>query len=90
MHVVAIHAISDPATFWAAAQELKLPEGTALHSVIPNDDGLRAVCVWESDSVDTIRGIVEGAVGNVSTNEYFSVNEQNAIGLPGTAVAVAS
>jgi hypothetical protein len=84
MYVVAIHAIDDPKVFWDAAQTVvaELPEGTTLHSAIPNEDGSRAVCLWESGSVDTVRGIVEGAAGHVSKNEYYDVNAQNAIGLP--------
>ncbi len=90
MHVVAIHEISDPTTFWAAAQELQLPDGVAIHSTIPNTDGTRAVCVWEADSVDTVRDIVEREAGHVSTNEYFPVDEEHAMGLPGAAIASAS
>jgi hypothetical protein len=55
----------------------------------PNEDGTRAVCLWESGSVATVEAIVEGAAGNISTNEYFGVNEQNASGLPAVS-AVAS
>jgi hypothetical protein len=87
MYVIAIHAIDDPKTFWDAAQMLELPEGTTIHSVIPNEDGTRAVCLWESGSVATVEDIVEGAAGEVSTNEYFDVNEQNAIGLPAVPAA---
>ena len=87
MFVVAIHAISDPKTFWDGAQALEIPEGTTLHRTIPNEDGTRAVCLWESDSVATVEAIVEGAAGHVSTNEYFGVNEQNATGLPAVSVA---
>jgi hypothetical protein len=90
MYVIAIHAISDPQTFWGAAEALDLPEGTTLHSAIPNEDGTRAVCVWQSDSVDTVRDFVEENVGKVSKNEYFPVNEQNAMGLPGAPVATTS
>jgi hypothetical protein len=89
MHIVAIHAISDPQTFWGAAEGMDLPEGTSLHSAIPNEDGTRAVCVWESDSVDTVRDFVDGSVGQVSKNEFFAVNEQNAMGLPGATSAAA-
>jgi hypothetical protein len=89
MYAIAIHAISDPATFWAGAADMQLPEGTALHSAIPNADGSRAVCVWESDSLDTVRNFVESNVGEISTNEYFEVNEQNAMGLPQSAAAAA-
>jgi hypothetical protein len=89
MYVVAIHAIDDPKTFWDTAQGTlaELPEGTTVHSTIPNEDGSRAVCLWQSGSVDTVRGLVEGAVGHVSTNEYFEVNDQNAVGLPNVPAA---
>ena len=87
MYIVAIHAIDDPKTFWDAAQSLELPEGTALHTVSPNEEGSRAVCLWESGAVDTVRGIVEGAAGHVSTNEYFEVNERSAMGLPAVPAA---
>jgi hypothetical protein len=89
MYAIAIHAISDPQTFWAAAADLQPPEGTTLHSAIPNDDGSRAVCVWESDSLDTVRDFVESNAGEISKNEYFEVNEQNAMGLPQSAAAAA-
>ena len=80
MHVVAIHSISDPEAFWGG--NLDLPEGTTLPTVLPNEDGSRAICVWESDSVDTVKDLVEGAAGEISNNEYFAVNDDNAQGLP--------
>jgi hypothetical protein len=80
MHVIAIHQISDPDAFWGG--QLDLPEGTTLPSVFPNTDGTRGVCVFESDSVDTVRNVVDGATGAVSENEYYAVNAGNAQGLP--------
>lgn len=80
MHVIAIHQISDPDAFWGG--ELDRPDGTTLRSAFPNADGTRGVCVWESDSVDTIRNLVEGAAGEISDNEYYAVNADNAQGLP--------
>jgi hypothetical protein len=80
MYVVAIHSISDPRAFWAA--QLDLPEGTTLPTAVPNADGTRGICIFESDSVDTVRNLVESAAGQISKNEYFAVDEQNAKGLP--------
>jgi hypothetical protein len=80
MHVIAIHSISDPQAFWGG--ELDLPDGTSLQTVAPNEDGTRAICVWDSDSLETVRDLVEGAAGEISSNEYFVVNDQNAQGLP--------
>jgi hypothetical protein len=80
MYVIAVHSISDPEAFWGG--ELDLPDGTTLPGVYPSPDGTQAVCVWESDSVGTVRDVVEGAAGQISSNEYFEVNADNAQGLP--------
>ena len=80
MYVVAIHSISNPAAFWGG--QLDLPEGTELPVVVPSADGTRGVCVFKSDSVDTVRNLVDGATAAVSSNEFHAVNESNAQGLP--------
>jgi hypothetical protein len=80
MHVIAIHAISDPEAFWGG--QLDLPEGTELSVVVPSVDGTRGVCVFESDSVDTVRNLVDGATATISKNEFYAINESNAQGLP--------
>jgi hypothetical protein len=91
MYAIAIHDIADPQKFWAGAQDMELPQGTALHTVAPNQDGTRAICIWEADSIDAIRDFVETNVGDVSTNEYFEVNAGNAMGLPaGASVGAAT
>jgi hypothetical protein len=89
MYAIAIHSISDPEKFWAGAAELQVPAGTTLHSVLPNKEGTRAVCVWEADSLDTVRDFVDPATQGISDNEYFEANKQNAVGLPGSTVAAA-
>ena len=83
MYVVAIHDISDPEKFWGAVQAAPIPEGMALHSTLPNSDGTRAVCLWEADSTDSVRDLVEGTVGQASRNDFFEVESKNAMGLPG-------
>jgi hypothetical protein len=80
MYIVAIHSISNPDAFWSG--QLDLPEGTELPLVVPSSDGTRGVCVFKSDSVDTVRNLVDGATEAVSRNEYHAVNEGNAQGLP--------
>ena len=80
MHVFTIHAISDPDAFWAG--KLDLPEGTELPIVVPSADGTRGVCVFTTDSVDTVRDVVEAATGAISRNEYYAINEGGAQGLP--------
>ena len=80
MYVVAIHSISNPEAFWGG--QLDLPEGTELPIVAPSADGTRGVCVFKSDSVHTVRNLVEGAAGAISSNEYLAINEGKAQGLP--------
>jgi hypothetical protein len=80
MYVISIHSVSDPAAFWSG--KLDLPEGTELPIVAPSSDGTRGVCVFKSDSVDTVKNLVEGAAGKVSSNEYYAINEGDAQGLP--------
>jgi hypothetical protein len=80
MYVIAIHSISDPEAFWGG--QLDLPDGTELPVVVPSSDGTRGVCVFESDSVETVRNVVDGATGAISSNEFHAVNEGNAQGLP--------
>ena len=88
MYVTVIHDISDPDQFWGRSDQLaSMPEGLQVRSSYPNDDGTRAVCLWEGDSEQAVKDAVEGLVGDVSTNEYFGVNPQNAIGLPAAAPA---
>jgi hypothetical protein len=80
MYVIAIHSVSDPDTFWSA--HLELPEGTELAVVAPSSEGTRGVCLFKSDSVDTVRNLVDGAAGAISSNEYHALNESKAHGLP--------
>lgn len=80
MYIIAIHSVSDPQAFWGG--QLDLPEGTELPFVAPSSDGTRGVCVFKSDSVTTVRNLVEDAAGAISRNEYYVINEGNAQGLP--------
>jgi hypothetical protein len=80
MYVLSIHAVSDPEAFWGG--KLNLPEGTELPIVAPSSDGKRGVCVFKSDSVNTVKSIVDGATSTISKNEFFAINDGNALGLP--------
>jgi hypothetical protein len=77
-YIVAIHDISDPDRFWGAADLSALPSGVTLHASYPRGDGSRAVCLWEADSVDTVRDLVESVTGDASRNEFFEADSQHA------------
>jgi acetoacetate decarboxylase len=84
MYFIAQHRISEPSKFWelAKSKTANLPSGLKLLKILPNPDGTRAVCLWEGSKIDDVKKFVEGAVGHVSTNEYFQVEAKNAVGLP--------
>ena len=83
-YIVAIHDVSDPDGFWGAAGSLELPADVKIVSTYPRADGSRAVCLWEADSVQKVRDIVDGAAGDISNNEFFEVDPGHAAttGLP--------
>ena len=81
MYVFTVHQVSDPEAFWGG--KLNLPEGTELPVVVPSADGRRGVCIFKSDSLDTVRNLVDGATSKVSRNEFYAINEGSALGLPG-------
>jgi len=86
MYITVIHDISDPGKFSdvvRSATAAGFPEGIVLHSSYPSADGTRNTCLWEADTVDAVRDLVEPAVGEFSKNEYFEVNADHSIGLPG-------
>jgi hypothetical protein len=80
MYVISIHSVSDPKAFWSG--QLDLPSNTQLPFVAPSADGTRGVCVFKTDSVQTVRNLVDGATGAISHNEFYEINEGNAQGLP--------
>lgn len=87
MYITAIHQITDPEQFWQTARAVtppvgEFPAGIALHSTFANADGTKAVCLWQAETVDAVRDLVDSAVGQFSRNEYFEVSKETALGLP--------
>ena len=58
----------------AKAMEAGLPPHVALpiHAAT-NDHGL-GICIWEGESVDAVREVVESAVGPWAQNEYYEMH----------------
>ena len=84
MFVIAEHRISNPEAFANAVKNAmpSVPSDLKLHQVLPNADGSSSVCLWEGDSVEKVRQVVEATVGQFSSNTYFEVAAKSAIGLP--------
>ncbi len=82
MHVGVIHRISDSQSFEAAEQkalEAGLPEGFSLPIHAATPDHTTAICIWQGESVEAVKELVESVVGDYSENEYF---EMEVDGLP--------
>jgi hypothetical protein len=91
MHVIAVHNITDPEGFGAAAERAleRVPSGMTLHSMFPSEDGRQAVCVWGAGSVEDVRSFVDAESSGLSRNEYFPVADTRAVGLPQPTSATA-
>jgi hypothetical protein len=82
MFVTVIHCIHDPTGFEAAeakALEAPHPSHLALPIHASNDDHTFGICIWEGESVESVREVVEGALGPWANNEYI---EMHVDGLP--------
>jgi hypothetical protein len=77
MFVTVIHHIDDPEGFQAAeakALEAGLPSHVALPIHAATNDHALGICIWEGESVDAVRDLVEGVVGEFSKNEYYEMH----------------
>lgn len=90
MHVIAVHRITDPEKFFSMdAEEVAGggPPGVQGRTFFPAKEGSTAVCVWEADSIDSLRNYLDPATEGVAENTYFEVDEERAMGLPEAAAA---
>ena len=60
----------------------RLPKGLKPMMFLPGMDGHRADCVWEANSMESLKSFLDGENGNAAKNEYFQVDEASAFGLP--------
>jgi hypothetical protein len=90
--IVAQHQINDPEKFFALSNEVveNVPSGIRARQFCPSADRTQAVCLWEADSVDALRGYLDSIAGrDVTDNTYYLVNEEYALGLPQEAATSA-
>lgn len=67
----------------ASMQRGQLPAGLKGLMYLPSQDGRQAECLWEADSLDHLKSFMDRETGQAAKNEYFTVNETAAVGLPG-------
>jgi hypothetical protein len=86
MKVGVIHRISDPEKAQSQGQSLfEAHEGVRLLQFCPSEDFRTATCIWEADSVDAVRDLVDPTLGDTSEQTYYTVNTEQAVGLPEAA-----
>jgi hypothetical protein len=70
-----VHRIADPDAFEAEKRALEagLPEGVSLPVHPATPDHTTGMCIWEGESVEAVRELVESVVGEYSENEYFEL-----------------
>jgi hypothetical protein len=82
MFIVVQHSISDPSVFWNSVDPNSLPQDVKLHHTFPTADGTRAVCLWEADSIEAVRNVLEPMSQGVSRNEYYQVENREGLARP--------
>jgi hypothetical protein len=89
MFVSVIHRISDPDAFREIATNAvnEIPADIKLHQTVASDDRSTAICLWEADSVDRVRDLLEPLLGHASKNEYVQIDPSSSMGLPTPASA---
>jgi hypothetical protein len=84
MHIVAIHRITDPDKFFSMDPE-EVTEGGPpdVHGrqFFPAKGSDRAVCLWEADTVASLRNYLDPATQGAAENDYFEVDADRAMGL---------
>jgi hypothetical protein len=83
MFIAIVHDIHDPDRFQERAKQVfPLPDALRVHHFLPASDLSEAVCLYEAPTIDAVRDYLDPALGDSSTQHYFPVAEQQAMGLP--------
>ena len=90
MFVAVHHQIRDPHKWEQASKHImtsieqgKLPKGVSALMYLPAMDGHKAVCLWQADTLDKVKSFLERETGHAAKNDYFQVNDEAAVGMPG-------
>lgn len=89
MYVLVIHNVSDRQNFFDAAAKATplIPEHLKLHLTVPARDGAKAVCIWEAESIASVRDYLEPALGAYARNDYFEAENREGVAMPSQMAA---
>ena len=83
MFIVVEHTIINPDAFFGLVPRVaEAPSGIKALQFFPSMSEDRAVCLWEANSVDALKGFLEPLSAQSSRNTYYTVDSTVAIGLP--------
>jgi hypothetical protein len=86
MFVLVEHTITNSDAFFGLVSKVgEAPSGLKSIQFLPSINRDRAVCLWEANSVDALKGFLEPLSAQCSRNAYYTVDSKNAIGLPSVA-----
>ena len=85
MFIAIEHTIHDPQKFQQCAEEVfPLPDDLHVHQFFPAIDMSRAVCLYEAPSIKRLSEYLDAKLNPASTQHYFPILSEQAIGLPET------
>jgi hypothetical protein len=83
MFIAIQHQIHDPKKFQKCADAVfPLPEHLHVHQFLPSADMKHAACLYEAPSIDQLSEYLDNKLGDASTQTYFAVLSEHAMGLP--------
>jgi len=88
MYFVVEHTITNQDVFFGHVPIVTgAPSGIRALQFFPSMDKNQAVCLWEANSADALKGFLEPLIAKSSRNIYYTVDSAKAIGLPTLASA---
>lgn len=83
MYVYVQHQVHDRDLFKEKVNQMAPPpDGLARHQFFTATDLAAAACLWEAPSIDDLRDYIDPSLEPASTQTYFQVYEERAVGLP--------
>lgn len=83
VYVLVFHRIAEPRAFWRIRErpDPTRPVHLRLVHALPSQDHKVLACLWESDSIETVRSYADRTYGSLGQNECYEIDEAEALGL---------
>ena len=83
MFIAINHEIHDRDEFKVKVNRMAPPpQGLRRHQFLAATDLAYAACLWEAPAIEPLRDYIDGSLEPASTQTYFAINEDRAVGLP--------